>query len=182
MTEWRSCVGFSAYEVSDEGNVRRSKPGQRPGRHYPITGHVCAKGYVYVGIVRDTDNKRVNTAVHVLVCSAFHGARPSPEHEVAHWDGDEANNRKQNIRWVTPKGNAEDRRRHGHDRIGEEQPNAKLKDADIPIIMALSKRGVRQREIAKRFGVHQRRIWEVVNNVRWAHVPRSTPLFRETAA
>jgi len=51
------------------------------------------------------ENKKGETAkryVDELVCEAFHGPRPSPEHEVRHRDGNITNNRASNLMWVLP--------------------------------------------------------------------------------
>lgn len=39
--------------------------------------------------------------LHRIVCSAFHGAPPSDQHVVDHIDTNRANNRPENLRWVT---------------------------------------------------------------------------------
>lgn len=39
---------------------------------------------------------------HILVCTAFHGPRPSPRHQVDHINRDRWDNRPENLRWVTP--------------------------------------------------------------------------------
>lgn len=47
------------------------------------------------------------------MCRAFHGPKPTPEHEVAHWDGVRTNFVLSNLRWATKKENREDQKRHG---------------------------------------------------------------------
>ena len=42
---------------------------------------------------------------HDLMCTAFHGEKPSPGHEVDHIDLDPTNNRPENLRWLTHKVN-----------------------------------------------------------------------------
>lgn len=44
---------------------------------------------------------RKNFWLHILVCTAFHGPRPSPKHQVDHINRDRWDNRPENLRWVT---------------------------------------------------------------------------------
>ena len=44
---------------------------------------------------------KTNYLVHVLVCSLFHGPRPSPEHTVHHIDKNPCNNCAENLMWAT---------------------------------------------------------------------------------
>ena len=41
--------------------------------------------------------------IHFLVCTAFHGPKPSENHQVAHADGCPSNVRSDNLRWATPR-------------------------------------------------------------------------------
>ena len=43
--------------------------------------------------------------VHQLICEAFHGPKPTPEHIVLHLDEDPSNNVPGNLRWGTRKEN-----------------------------------------------------------------------------
>lgn len=47
--------------------------------------------------------------VHTLVCTAFHGPRPSPDHEVCHLNDNRSDNRAENLAWGTKEDNAKDR-------------------------------------------------------------------------
>jgi len=76
------------------------------------------KGYLVVRVNGALPGRRVRRWVHVLVATAFHGSRPSPEHEVRHLDGCKTNNRADNLAWGTAKENAMDRERHGRTRRG----------------------------------------------------------------
>lgn len=49
---------------------------------------------------------------HILVCTAFHGPRPSPRHQVDHINRDRFDNRPENLRWVTPHENSMNSIRH----------------------------------------------------------------------
>lgn len=96
---WKPCVGYEGYEVSNLGRVR--SPNQilssAPGSH----------GYLQVQLRRGN----VRT-VHSLVLEAFVGPRPAGK-EVCHGDGDKMNCALSNLRWDFPKGNADDKRKHG---------------------------------------------------------------------
>ncbi|WP_449411892.1 HNH endonuclease signature motif containing protein [Methylobacterium komagatae] len=55
--------------------------------------------YPTVSLARDGFGHR--RLVHRLVCEAFHGPAPTPEHQVAHADGTRWNARADNLRWAT---------------------------------------------------------------------------------
>lgn len=127
--EWRTISMCPAYEVSSTGIVRRRLPGRNT-----IVGKILSQGtdkYGYWRVNLSYGGKVRRISVHVLVCTAFHGEKPSPDHEVAHWDGDRKNNTALNLRWTTPQGNMDDRRRHGEIKFGDKHPCTKISDADI---------------------------------------------------
>lgn len=62
---------------------------------------------------RATDGKRKLRGVHQLVLEAFGFPRPSQTHEVRHLNGIPSDNHLENLKWGTPKENAEDRTKHG---------------------------------------------------------------------
>lgn len=104
--EWRPVVGAPDYEVSNLGRVRSLKFGKvrvlRP----------CVNAAGYHNHTLFVDKRPVFTTAHVLVMAAF--VRPRPDGlEVCHWDGNPANNALSNLRYDTPQGNAQDRKRHG---------------------------------------------------------------------
>lgn len=106
---WLTCPSYPQYQASSLGRVRRDP--LQPLRTKPriLKAHIKSSGYYYVAIVH-ADGRRSDTAVHTLVCDAFHGPRPSARHEVAHRDGSRTNNLPGNIRWATHKENHEDRK------------------------------------------------------------------------
>lgn len=117
--EWRPISGFP-YEVSNDGHVRRSAPGQstRPGRM--LKGCPNRDGYL---VVRLSKNGRAHTkTIHRLVCTAFHGASDLPE--VRHLDGNPGNNKASNLAWGTSLENGSDRIRHGTAGRGRRRPAA----------------------------------------------------------
>lgn len=107
----------------------------------------------------------------MLVCEAFHGARPSPQHEVAHGDGTRSNNAAYNLRWATKIENAADRVIHGTQQRGETAPISKLTDEDVRAIRRLHHGrygdGIR---LARQFGVSNTQITNIIKNRQWGHV------------
>lgn len=90
-TEYRG----ERYLVRDNGAVHRLNPFRKKAR--PLDkkwtfGRQCrSSGYKFISGV----------SVHRIVCSAFHGAPPTDSHVVDHIDTNRANNRPENLRWVT---------------------------------------------------------------------------------
>ena len=99
MSEWRDCIYYPDYMVSDEGEVVRKKDGLIL-KQYPQKS-----GYVYVWL--DRGYGRHTVPVHRLVCIAFHGDEGySNGLFVDHINTIRSDNRACNLRWVTPKENA----------------------------------------------------------------------------
>lgn len=123
------------------------------------------KGYLYV-----TCSGVGNRAVHVLVCTAFHGPKPEGM-EVAHDDGDNFNNRPSNLRWDTPLGNGADRIKHGTTSHGGASGEAnahavltadlvrEIRAADEPYLL-----------LALRFGVSISTIRDIRKRRSWVHI------------
>lgn len=53
---------------------------------------------------------------------------------------------------------------------GEQSPTAKLKEADVPLIVAAAEAGESHRSIAERFGVTQTTISSLLRGETWSHV------------
>jgi len=169
LETWKPVVGYEGlYEVSDRGNVRsmgRITAGRRlrgrtlrPGR--------WKGGHLFVVLWKDGQAR--NRAVHSLVAEAFLGPRPEG-HEVCHTDGDSTNNRPENLRYDTRKGNVADMVKHGRLVRGSRHPNAKLTEADVvEIRRAYADRRSTQAELAARYGVSQNVISRIVRWRMWA--------------
>jgi hypothetical protein len=57
--------------------------------------------------------------------------------------------------------------------LGEKNPSAKLKEADIQEMFALHKEGMSQRGIANVFGVARAHVGLILNKKRWPHIQSS---------
>jgi hypothetical protein len=64
-----------------------------------VNGSDNSAGYLRVAV------NYLGVNVHELVCSAFHGERPSPEMIVNHIDEVRSNNSAENLEWVTHRAN-----------------------------------------------------------------------------
>lgn len=91
--EWRPVVGYEGlYSVSDAGRVRSHR------NHIFLKPYIGKKGYAHVTPSRA--NRRVKTAIHTLVANAFIGLRPIGQ-EVNHKNGRKADNRLDNLEYVS---------------------------------------------------------------------------------
>jgi len=107
--------------------------------------------------------------VHHLICETFHGPRPI-NHDAAHWDGDIANNREDNLRWATKVENAADKIRHGTHRAGENIPWAKLSNDAVREMRLLYNSKIDMNIIAEQFGVSYESARDACLGKTWAHI------------
>jgi HNH endonuclease len=171
--EWRVVQDFPDYEVSNDGLVRRRVASSSPrgptikaGFIYKPLGRAGA--YLYVSLVNGKTRK--NVSIHVLVATAFIGARP-PGLLVAHWDRNRHNNRASNLRWATQKENLSDRERHGTVLRGTKHHQAKLTEADVLAIRAARKEsGASFPVLGSRFGISASTAQRICSGRTWGHL------------
>jgi hypothetical protein len=115
MERWLPISGFSNYEVSDHGNVRRV-------RGYQCRSNRLRKAVIYpngyLHIVFSVDSKKSMRYVHRLVAEAFLGL--PADMQVNHKDGNKANNRVENLEVVTQSENM----KHSYRVLGNSRPHA----------------------------------------------------------
>ena len=138
--------------------------------HVDFTGADCliwpfncdAHGY---GLIQD-NGKLARTSR--IMCKLRHGEPPTPKHEAAHncGKGHLGCVNPQHLQWKTAKENSADKLIHGTSQRGEKHGGAKLTEADVIAIRAIS--GISQRMIAKRYGVNQAQISLIIQHKRWA--------------
>jgi hypothetical protein len=172
--EWRPVVGFPDYEVSSLGRVRRAVDGYRKRAGQFLAQRIVTGGYpaVWLGL----DGVGYTKTVHSLVCAAFHGPRPSRQHQVAHNNGMPDDNRAENLRWATPRENRLDCVAHGTMPLGEAHYRAGLTVADVQRIMELRSRPQRPGalKISKELGLPFGAVSGVVHGASWAHITGGT--------
>lgn len=180
--EWRVIADFPDYAVSSAGEIKRIFPDARNHRltGKPLRWAVNKAGYASVTLCGPNGYR--NARVNRVVCAAFHGPAPSPDHHAAHNDGNRLNNRADNLRWAIGAENEADKRLHGTARIGERHWSksmperrakgtrhglAKLTDDQVRAIRADTRF---QRTIAADFGVSQRTVNQIKLGRIWRHV------------
>ena len=163
---WKPLPGFDAYEVSDLGNVRRVSPGKgtRAMRHLkPSIDH----GGRMVFNARKY-GKTQQWKVHRAVMLAFKGDCPAGK-EVAHIDGNQQNNRLENLIYATPRENNSHKVGHGTQPVGTKIWNAKLTEEDVISIRAKSPQ-ISYAKLAAEYGVHLMTIAQVITRKTWKHL------------
>jgi len=156
---WRTCEGFSNYEVSNFGDVRRSihknpKGGgwrqKRPGDELKVC---FGKLYPYVHIVND-DGVLKTKRVSNLVCTAPFGHPPLDKPNALHKNDNPGDNHSSNLYWGTQKQNIDDAKANGYCQLGELGPNSKFTNEEAKDIRdRYAAGGTTFQKLADEFGV-----------------------------
>jgi hypothetical protein len=165
----RPVPGFPGYFVTENGDVYsvrdNRKPGDKPTKMMPTPDR---QGY---GIVTLRVNGRQFTKkVCQLVAIAFHGPRPDPKSELRHLDGDNSNNRPDNLAWGTHAENVADRDRHGRTLVGSRGTQAVLNEEKVAVIKVRLLSGDTVAAIARDYGVARSTIRWIARGRTWKHV------------
>lgn len=169
--EFRHCLGFPGYAVGSDGVLWscRHRYGSRPWRR--IRPAITADGYKQASLRRDGANFSMKIAT--LVAEAFLGARPE-RMEVCHCDGTRTNDTPNNLRWATHQENIDDTAVHGsrqrQGKAGASNNAARLTEKDVLEIRAMYP-GCTQVELARRFGIKQPQVSEIIRRVSWRNLP-----------
>ncbi len=168
MEKWRTITGFSDYEVSDHGRVRRCTAacGAVVGKVLKTQRHPF--GYPQLKLCKN--GKHYGFEVHRLVAISFLGPKPSKNHHVAHNDNNPENCRAENLRWATAKENNADKAKFGTMPSGEKNGMARLTEEKVRRIITLRLQGQSLKEIASKYGVSFQAISRIVLKQRWPHV------------
>lgn len=176
--EWRDIPGFEgAYQVSSIGRVRsldRRVP-YSDGRKRIDRGKILSPGKTPQGYSHVYLGQRVDRTVHSLVMLAFTGPYPDGM-EINHKDGNPANNRLDNLEYVTHSQNLlHEIRVLGGKRVsrrGGESHLAKLTEEQVKAIRA-EREGAKTllRDLAEKYGVHRKTIGRIVRRASWVDTP-----------
>lgn len=171
--EWKSVVGYEGfYEVSSFGNVRSipRSVGHNFGGLKKLSGTLLEisylpGGYAIVSLSKDgvVSKGRVNR----LVLQAFRGGN---EPHACHEDNNPSNNRLDNLRWDTAKGNEADKIANGTTNRGERNHFSVLCEADVLSIRSMLKEGKTGRYLASKFGVAPTTITAIKKRRSWSYL------------
>lgn len=176
LEEWRDVVGWEGwYEVSSLGRVRRVKP-----YHGLYAGHVLKSGvgtHGYLALRLHQPGRGHTRTVHSLVAEAFIGPLEDG-FEVNHKDANKLNPRATNLEYIPHLKNVRHSIEHGLtlNRYqlpalpGSQHGGAKLTEADVLAMRALPRRRGLGRELARKHGVTEGIISEILSGKRWRHV------------
>jgi hypothetical protein len=167
MITWKTINRFPDYEVSNEGQVRRSKGGRGAiaGKHLKWHTHT-ATGYPDIRF--SVDGKQTAIAVHRIVAEAFLGVRPS-DMQIRHLDGNKMNNHITNLCYGTAKENANDKIQHGKSSKGIKNPKNKLTEAQVIHIRSMQGQ-VNAENLASIFGLNESTVYRIWNKKYWSHL------------
>lgn len=160
--------GFPHYRVTSGGEVLSSQP-WRGTDSRTLAPRPNSHGYLRVRLYHE--GRSASPFVHKLVAKAFMPARPTPSHCIRHLNGNQNDNRVENLAWGTSKENAADRERHGRTARGEAIQTAKLSAEDVLSIRSRLTTRETQQGLATEFGVSRTTIQAVAYRKSWKHLP-----------
>ena len=173
---WKPVPGYEGrYEVSSLGRLRSitvtyvnaaNRLCTYPGR--VLEGSVNPDGY-RVFSLNVYASKRTCKG-HTLVCEAFNGPRPSPEHEVNHKNFDRLDNRASNLEWLPHVENVRLSVEAGRMKAinGKKASNILLTpELALEIRRLLELGEVSRSSIAARFGCSRHTVNEIARGTQW---------------
>lgn len=183
LREWREACERATlewlpnYEILESGRVICTNTNWRGMTCREMAQHPNRCGYMAVKVRIGDTCKRLT--VHRLVCEAFHGKKPSEEHQVRHLNGNKLDNRACNLAWGTAADNARDRTAHGTCKAaengrksaqrfrGEAGSSAKLNRNQVREIRARGDGGATMKGLAREYQVSRRLIQMIVKRQAW---------------
>jgi hypothetical protein len=157
MPRVRITPEYPGLVISDDGRI------QGPSGTW-LKGGVGRGDYLHISHVRKT------VKIHIVVCTAFHGPKPTPEHQVAHRNGVRTDNRASNLRWATSLENHADMEVHGTVLRGSGHPEAKLTESQVRKIREERESGTPLKTIASKYGVAVSTIGNITVHRSWSHI------------
>jgi len=170
MEQWKPVIGYEElYEVSSLGNVRQSFSGFKTKSGYILKQPTTGAGYKRVTLY----HPKKSIFVHVLMLEAF--VCPRPDGMVTnHKNSNKADNRLDNLEWVTQQENVEHAIDTGHffTPVGEQCGPSKLTAKQVKEIRRLYSTGdYTQAALGERYSVSDVLVSRIVRRLNWKHLP-----------
>lgn len=162
--QWKVIPGFSKYEVSSIGEVRRAVDMYKLNNILLPKGEMLKpqkKRYIQYRLVSDAGKQHWKTG-HGLVAITYLGQAPSSRYVIAHLDGNAYNNDANNLKWATNSENQLHRRFHEKDK---EYAVARLSKEQVQEARALYADGISQADLARKYTVSHGVINKMINGV-----------------
>lgn len=176
---WMRIFGFSKYEVSENGKIRRAlddkfRPKSFLRRGQKVKMRKSKFGYLRCELLSD-EGKYYSMTAHRAIALGFLGPPPFEGAWALHSDDNPSHNNLKNIRWGTPQENADDRQRNGGTKYGKEVGHAKLTESKVREIK-MKYKGKRKhptlKELGLEYGVSLHAIRHVLIGKTWRHIQR----------
>jgi hypothetical protein len=173
---FRYVPGKPGYAVGDDGSILSCRslaggPGRPPGPQFsqswrPVKPTPTSSGHHTITVTDwvNGNRRRKSYLVHVLVLEAFVGPRPGQRIEGCHNNGDQSDNRLENLRWATRSENTIDSIRHGT------HSATILTVGNVQDIRIRHEAGESIRELASCYAVKPACIENVINGRSWQWV------------
>ncbi len=158
MTQFKPILSHPGYFAGEDGSILGKRG--KPLRLFAGVGG-------YLRFTTFEAGRWQQVSVHVMVCEAFFGPRPSPMHHAAHRNGICTDNRVENLRWATKFENEADKVEHDVRAWGERHGMHKLSEVEV---LDIRSRNTRLSEEAERYGVTIQTISSIRHRKTWRHI------------
>ena len=164
---WRPIEGWPRYQVSNIGRIRRILKDRRCAPFRILKPNCLRLGYLQVALCNELGRK--DFKIHRLVALSFLGTPPCG-FQVNHKNGDKADNRVDNLEWVTPGDND----RHAY-RLGLKKPKTPPSKGEKngravltrPQVNEIRSRPESDIVLSKIYGVWPGQIWNIRHYECW---------------
>ncbi|HDY86588.1 MAG TPA: hypothetical protein ENH82_00560 [bacterium] len=158
------------YYVSNYGEIYSKWEGKGPASKIGAVMKRLKPAYADGRWHIQLGSKGKTLRIHRIVLETFVGKRPD-KMEACHFpDRNTGNNRLDNLRWDTRKGNERDKIFHGTSNSGENNGSAKLKEKQIKTIRGEKIKGDTYKVIANKYHVSLSAIQQICEKTTWKHV------------
>lgn len=165
MEIWAPIFGFEGlYECSTAGNFRSARTARGTRKNKNLRPYSGATGYKQLALRKD--GKYHRHYAHRLIAATFIGHSDLP---VNHKNGVKADNRIENLEYVTTQENLLHATRILGVRRGAKHWNARLSEADVAEIHRLRSLGTLQKDIGAKFGIKRATVAGILTKRQWRH-------------